>query len=429
MKNLNISNIFPGVAILLLTACVSDNPDIPVNAGNDAASAESRIEIFAGLPSSGGSSTRTIEEPGRPGVCDANRCALWFYQGAKHTSSLSTPSFNASDVHYLKGITVEANRYGDDYAQNKLASCLYDFEALSRTGTLYHYTATAISSLAYTDSDADKFVVDPQGEGDTPDHLTLSLTGTDTPELYFGKLELKVFEGDDKVNSVMHKAHDDIYYYYYYHANNTPKPLLSNPVTGRLYRLVSQMNITMQNVPERGIDKLELYISDFPDKVTLFGNHGYFYPVSVASTHISDGDNYIKVSECTHFHKGEARLSTFLLPSDLGYKMRMRVWFTPGTVYDNDGNEILYKDCTIRPDKSVFMHGNDAEVYFDGAASHLKHESDLFVYNDTEQRFYSYANVRINLGGDFDKVLREESPVDVKIEICPAFQKDHTWDL
>lgn len=411
-----------------LTGCAADTPEELPGIMPDAASGEYCIEISADSPSSIGGTTRAIEEPSRPGVCDADRCKLWFYKGTRGTSNLSSQSFGASDVEVISSAVADAERFGGLYAQNKLASYLYDFEAIRGIGFTRYYTAMAVPALGYTEKDIDKFVTETEAYGKKLNNLTLSLTGSETPELYFGRLSFPVFEDAEKKSDSMTPSNDGVFYYRAGAAgSNLPFP--ECPVNGKLYRIVSQMNITLKDVPEGEIEKLELYISDFPDQMTLFGNHGAFYHVSTASHHSGSENEYVHVATCDHIHKGEARLSTFLLPSDLGYRMKIRVYYPEGKVLDSQGNPVRFKDCDIRPANSVFMQGNDAEVYFDGAATHLRQGPDLFVYNDTEQRFYSYSNVRINLSGDFDNVLREVTPVDITVEVCPAFQKDHYFDI
>lgn len=428
MKFQSFIHIGMAAGAAFLTGCAADAPDeIAGSTPADIAAGDSRIEIFAGTPASIGGTTRAVEEPSRPGVCDADRCKLWFYRGTKGTSLLASQSFGAGDVTPIYSQIVRAERFGDLYAQNKLASYLYDFEAVRGVGFTRYYTAMAVPALGYTEKDGEKFVTDTISYGNKLNQLTLSLTGSDTPELYFGRLTFPVYEDTEKKDDSMKASDDGVFYYQAGPGGNQKFP--ECPVNGRLYRIVSQMNITLTDVPEGEIEKLELYVSDFPDRMTLFGNHGAFYHVATASHHSGSENEYVSVATCDHFHKGEARLSTFLLPSDLGYRMKIRVYYPEGKVFDSEGNPVRYKDCDIRPAKSVVMQGNDAEVYFDGAAEHLKQGRNLFVYNDSEQRFYSYSNVRINLSGDFDNVLREVTPVDIRVEVCPAFQNDHYFDI
>lgn len=411
---------------MLIAGCASDTPEqIPDNSA-DPYSSGSRIEIFGGVPD-GIAASRSIDEPALPGVCDADRCRLWFYEGEVHTSNLSSPVIGASGVTFKDSIDIHADRYGDLYARNKLASYLYDFIAKTRIGTLYHYTATGIPSLAYTQKDESKFRTDTKSYGNNLDNLTLTLTGMETPELYFGRLSFPVF--NDKKEDVMIASSDGVFYYY----NNSLKEieLPSNPVTGRLYRIVSQLNLTVKEVPASGIERMEMYVSNYPVAMTLFGNHGYFYHVSPAFRHLGLADKndrkdkennyqgYILAATCDHFHNGEARLSSFFLPSTSGRAIVIRICFADGTD----------KWCEIRPQQSVFLNGNVAEVYFAGAPDYLKNGESLYVYNSTMNEFYSYSNVRININGDFDNIFRETTEIDVNLEICPSFEEQHEFDI
>ena len=404
----------------LLTGCASEMPDDIEGGIGEGNPGDSCIEIFAGQPSA---STRTINEPGRPGVCDADKVRLWFFEGVQHPST-NRPSFSASNLTLAEGpVEIKADRYGDFYAQNKLASRLHDFTA--KTGSnaiLYHYTTCAVPALAYTETDASKFTTKADGNYT---QLNLSLTSTETPELYFGRLSFPAnnSKGDDQMD---YKHDDGMFSCYQYGYSDQSYP--DCPVNGKLYRIVSQMNVVMKDVPEGSVEKMELLVSEFPTEMTLFGNHGAFYHVSTASNHIGSEDTYISVATCDHFHNGEARLSTFLLPSDKGYKMRVRVWYKDA-IYDENGNEVKYKDCDVRPSVSSLLTGDDAEVYFSGAADHLKAGNALYVYNDYNQLFYSYSNVRVNINGDYDNVLREMTSVNINVEVCPTFQKDHYFEI
>ena len=406
----------------LLTGCASEMPDDIEGGIGEGNPGDSCIEIFAGQPSA---STRTINEPGRPGVCDADKVHLWFYRFAE-TAGSEQRNYNpgAGKLEMNSEATVSANRFGDLYAQNKLASYLYDFPALGYQGfNLYFYTTMAVPALAYTDSDAALFTTDSQG---SYNQLSLQLNGTTTPELYFGRLKFPV--NDNSSNATITELPDGMFYCYRHGSGEKDKTFENCPVNGKLYRIVSQMNVVMKDVPEGSVEKMELLVSEFPTEMTLFGNHGAFYHVSTASNHIGSEDTYISVATCDHFHNGEARLSTFLLPSDKGYKMRVRVWYKDA-IYDENGNEVRYKDCDVRPSVSSLLTGDDAEVYFSGAADHLKAGNALYVYNDYNQLFYSYSNVRININGDYDNVLREMTSVNINVEVCPTFQKDHYFEI
>ena len=92
---------------------------------------------------------------------------------------------------------------------------------------------------------------------------------------------------------------------------------------------------------------------------------------------------------------------------------------------DAYNNDILYHDFVIHPSKSAFLTGDDADVYSVQTAS-LQNGSDLYVYNTTENKFYSYANVRVNISGKYENIAAEKQDISVTLELEPSYERSHT---
>lgn len=400
--------VLPAVA---LCGC-EDGPLPGADAGAEQQVGESRIEIAGGSPTAGVLTSRAVSEPSRPGYCKADMLKIWTYRGVKILTV--TPKTDDMSFSSETGELAVTHFSGEDYC-NKWTSYLFDCKA---DGS--HNTGFAMPALAYTETDKGVFRIDP---GAKYSDLKLTLAGNETPELYFGRLHFEAYD-NDKVNQVK-EADNGIFYIY----NAAVKDQSYNncPVTGKLYRIVSQLNVNISKVNRDVLEKMEMYLSNVPTELPLYGNHGTFYPVATASAHSATGD--ILVATADDFSNGKASLSTFLLPSAEGRSLKIRLHYKDGAVSDKEGKPVKYKDFDIRPSKSFFLTGNDAEVYWSNAAGNLRHGSDLYVYNGNDYMFYSYANVRVNISGDFDRVFAETAVTDVRIEVCPSFERVHEFPI
>lgn len=121
----------------------------------------------------------------------------------------------------------------------------------------------------------------------------------------------------------------------------------------------------------------------------------------------------------------EVTLSTFLLPSEKGMRLRMRVIYRPATeLAEQSDEEKEYKDFNIRPAESHFITGSDAATY--SVSDEIKDQDtgNLYVYDNRDGHlcFYSYANVRVNIGGKFEDIAGESSNANITIEVIPGFE-------
>lgn len=409
-----MSGIYKKISLMVLSAailCGCDSTIDDIDDDIEQHTGELRIEIAGGAPTAPSFSSRTVSEPSRPGYCEANMLKIWTYRGV----TLTTHTPTSDDMAFLsESAELPVTHYsGEDNCNKWTTDTCYCIAEGARC------TAYAMPSLAYNATDKKKFNV-TGGEKFTG--LKLSLTGNATPEIYFGRIRFEAY--NDKKANQMENAADGIFFV---RNHGLKKEYKSCPVTGKLYRIVSQLNVNISDVKQNSIKKMEMYLSNIPTELPLHGNHGAYYPVSTASAHSNSG--YIRVDSIEDFSDGTAHLSTFLLPSAEGRSLRIRVYFTSAITDSETGESIEYKDYEIRPSKSYFLTGDDAQVYYDGAAGNLRHGSDLYIYNGTDNMFYSYANVRVNISGDFDNMFAETTVTDIHVEVCPSFEDVHFYPI
>ena len=366
-------------------------------------------------------------EPAQPGVCHADRLLLWLYQTANAGTS-SVPSISALSYkgEYLcTDLTSSSN--------NRTTSHQY---SLTVTGA--RRNSYGIRGLAYTEADKDLFTATPGGNP-TEASLSLNIGAADAnaetsfrcPELFWGNpyVDLSNYTSAGSVGN-----HDFHYCY------RTPASNLNLKAQGKIYRLVSQYNMIVENIPAEVV-KLELLATHYPYKVNLYGNggnhHGTYYPNGWATVADCQGNQDVTVKDEEDHDvtvnvpvktivatvvnpSSKESLSTYLLPSEVSMALTMRVHYRSGKV----------KDFPVLPEKSVYMTGQES-VYTHVPAA-LKKGDDanaFYIYDGVKQEFYSYSNVRVNIRADFDNVAAETTNAEIVIEVEPSFAGAHVFDV
>lgn len=417
--------ILSGVLALIMAGCSSEEiiqditPAIPSNAGG--------IEICGGSPS--GLAFTRASEPAALGYCNADKIDFRIYR--MHSGTITQPDPKIGDLTLEPSIngggsvlTEDITLYSGDYLQNK--SLNWDYK-----GTIdkSHVTAFYIPALAYSQADADLFSC---SEAKRPDEMTLSLKDGNyiTPEVYFGRLSFTT--GNKSLDDACNMSQG---IQWYKRGANTFGSAFEGtfPVGGKLYRIVSGLTAQIKDVNPAVVTKMEMYLSNIPTSISLYGKHGEFYPVGAAAsadaqhTKIAgEGEEvaWVKVADNEDMTSQTVTLSSFLLPSTIGRSLMIRVYFADG-VKDDAGNPIEQRDFVISAPKSVFLTGDEAEVYLNGAPEELKGGNGLYLYNVSTNNFFSYSNVRINLKGSFDDFFTSKQEVDFDIEVCPSFDRVH----
>lgn len=375
-------------ACALLTACEgSPSAEEPATGSQSAG----RIEILGGAP--GSLPLSRASEPSRLGYCNADRLRIWIF----NTGATMTTVAPSTTDHKLT-TSAEANiiNYCGDYNTDRWTAYTYQFEipAARRIGF-------ALPALAYSEEDEDLFTTNAADTEITFSTHTLSLTSSVTPELFFGNL---TFEGATAQTGGA-----------LYVQNNALTPAKeTKALEGKIYRLVSQLNLEISEVNPLLVKQMDLLLSNVPKAVKLHGTHGSYYPVEATGDVMDGGEEYITVASATDFRDDRATLSTYLLPSLEGRKIKVRITYAP-EAFHTTGETV--RDYEITPDRSAYLSGENAKVY--GS------DSPIYVYNSVLDLYYSYANVRVNLKGKFENFFSETAHTDVTLEVCPTFETSH----
>ncbi len=396
-------------ACLLLSACteaIDEEALSPVTSTDP----DSRIYISGGGNEGVLAETKGYMEPGNTsgpqieGVCRADKLDVFVFKAG------NVGGVNDPDTHdYIFEQKITANPLsilGNDRWCTSSATI--------QSGYLFTYLYS--SALAYNQKEESYFTVQSEGTNRT----TLSVSLTDalyTPELFYGIVVVGA-------NDVSGKRENDWFRWHTTYGNEA-----NIQFTGRIYRIVSQLNVKITEIPTEAIEKVELLVSHLPKEITLFGSHGEYYPVTAVTDPVKTVAELTPVAsaELTIDGEDEATLSTFLLPSEVGSELSLRVTYRPSTTAEEQAEGASQqKTFPIRPEKSHYLTGTDAGIYSVGAG--LEGENgDLYVYDNRNGKycFYSYSNVRVNVSGKFEDFAAATGEAEVVIEVEPGFEEVH----
>ena len=285
------------------------------------------------------------------------------------------------------------------------------------------------SALAYSEAEcgsqnAPNFNVTT---GENREKLTFSLTdkATFTPELYYGVL--RGIGVDSYTENIDNVTVDDDEVIKYYTAAIWSNKETDISFKGRIFRIVSQINLEVTEVEKSLVKSMELLANNIPQQITLYGTHGTNYPVAACTEGHTSGGEFVSLDKVSFEDEtGDATvvLSSFFLPSEVGMKLRLRVEYRQEI--DSEGN--TSKVYELQPARSYYLTGADAKAY-NVEKSELKNGNDLYVYDGSNYCFYSYANVRVNLSGHFENVATDTGDAEITIEVEPNFEKEHHYEI
>lgn len=423
-------------ALLMTASCTQD--DMATDGGAGLLAPDETSGIFISDTGTGTSATRAFVEPNDEstgpqveGICRADKMDVYVFKvGQGYTHDFP----KEEELSYKNTLPPEVKFFVND----RYAECTAEIEH-ERGGGLFNYTYVLSSALAYTDADKNLFNVNLEDKNRTNVPLTLQKQKDNrkkykTPELFYG-----IVKGKGDISSDENEFPNGFYW----------EGEGSKTVTfyGRIFRIVSQLNLHITDISSEAIKKIELYGDNYPTEIILYGTHGAFYPVTAANattgeaqagdnTDLALSDKYVLLdSKDIAGGTEEITLSTFLLPSEKGMHLKMRVYFYNDPDQGNDGGtNPEYKDYDIRPDKSYML--DDGAATYTVADDDLHYESkasspDLYIYDSRNGKlcFYSYSNVRVNMSGKLEDIVGETSTSDIEIEVEPGFEKVHDIPL
>lgn len=421
-------------ALLMTASCTQD--DMATDGGAGLLAPDETSGIFISDTGTGTSATRAFVKPNDgttgpqvEGICRADKMDVYVFKVGQGIN----PNYpEIQNLSYKTMLHPEVKVFGND----RYAECTAEIEH-ENGGLLADYTYVLSSALAYSEADKSLFNVNLEGFNRTNVPLTLQKDNGKykTPELFYG-----IVKGKGDISS----DEDEFPNGFYWEGEE------SRIVTfyGRIFRIVSQLNLHITEIPSEAIKKIELYGDNYPTEIILYGTHGAFYPVTAAAanattgeaqagdnTDLAQSDNYVLLdSKDIAGDTEEITLSTFLLPSENGMHLKMRVYFHNDTDQGNDGGtNPEYKDYDIRPDKSYMLDDDDA-TYTVADGLHYDNDAlspDLYIYDSRSGKlcFYSYSNVRVNMSGKLEDIVGETSTSDITIEVEPGFEKVHEIPL
>ena len=415
---LTLAAMLPAVAVL--AGCGEDEPSVLPQGGGD----DNRL---GGIVVCGGSGditagTRYVAPgdgasgPQIDGTCYADRLEVYpFFKSSGYTPNWpGAGEYNyqpdeSNNPHVSVTTPIELNIMG----RNGYADAQLGIEKVN--DYIYMYT----TALAYTDADKSKFAAQI---GNRISSTIILNSPYSTPEMYYGILRLIDGSWSPSGTGNRWSSNDDNNdEYMWYHFS---KDSGSAALEGRIFRIVSQVNLTVTEIPDGIVEKIGLYTDNYPTEITLNGTHGANYPVyAVTAGDKTTGEALVLLDE-TDIEAGQesVTLSSFLLPSEVGMHFKLKVTYTAVA-----GKEAEYYD--LRPQTSRYLTGADAAAYNVGDG--LKHGSDLIVYDGNAGKFcfYSYSNVRVNMSGAFNNIAAETGEANITIEVDPNFEDLHKFEI
>lgn len=413
--------MLPAMLTGFFLICVACSNEIEISSGNE--SADPGKEPYIYISGSGidnlTANTKAIVGPGDndegadapkiDGVCRADRLKIFFYRKSKsviyENELVPVSEVQINELRFTKN---------DRWTQYN-----YNFKSDPVVNNWF-----SLLGFAYSEHNIDKFVVEA-GANRTRPSLSLSSNGGmyHTPEVYCGMLGFD----PEKLDVSYPEIQDNgaIKFYKSISANFTV------PLYGRLYRIVSQLNVKITDIPFEEVECLDLYLTHYPTQITLHGTHGKYYPVTAVNDPAqTTGETPVLLASSGPLTNATVTLSSFLLPSEIGSNLKLKVTYKQPVTTPGETTFISTRVFDIHPAKSHFLTGMDADVYAVNDPN-LKNDSDLYVYDGRHERycFYSYSNVRVNLSGKFENYATSTSEADIVIEVEPNFEKEHTFEI
>lgn len=432
-----ISALF--LAALVLGGCQGDEPapDLTGQGGASSVPAAARLYVAGGRAGgdlvAGGAAPRYFEPGDESGPSVQGTCYADHVQAFLYTAETERALSNLARVNYPDN---------SDYDREAILTAETEIMGLDRYAELpFSTTCTSdnrekfiqADALAYTQADAGRFTVDTASTKRAD--LSLALTdGSLAPELYFGEARVTA-----STRGEFNEEHNTFYFtnsnYAQYPSqwNPTGTETISARLKGRIYRIVGQVNLNMTEVPTDVVRQVELLATHYPMRIGLGGTHGTYYPVkAVTSATDTRGDQPVVLGSVDYDQAAgdqAAAMSAFVLPSEVGMELSLRVTYRDSLLAD-DGMRYLEKTFPLRPGHSYSLTGTDAAVYSPASAD-LRSDEGLYVYDGRQDKycFYTYANVRVNLSGVFANVAAETGEVQITINVEPNFEEEHDYDI
>lgn len=408
-------NVLLITALLWVASCQSDTDSL-----TDALPAQEGVITICGSMGEGGLPTSTrASEPALSGVCHADKLRLRIYHATGAGPGLGDMTAKVDVTEDL--VSTYTSPAGSVDRWHRYQHTPSSIDGLATGGFSSDRNWYQIQALAYN-SDADGYWTVTSGNAkESVIFLTRDAEQyVNVPELFFGRLTF-----DDSGASKSGTGGNDLFWYRWTSGNDSRKS--AKPVYGRLYRIVSQLNLLLTNVPRESVHSIELWATGVPVALQLYENsaaHGAFYPITAFDSSLAfSGQTCVaKADSLAVDDGGNLTLSTYLLPSLSGlvFTLKLNMW-QPVLQADGSLRDQLYvRERFVAPSESVSI-ADAAGIY----NTPLKSGGMLPIYNNSTMEFYSYANVRTNISGRMEYVGAEVSVADISLSVEPSYEKEH----
>lgn len=414
------------LCVCALVACTADDlpapaptvpvPSVPGETGIYVSGGRDKVTMTSGKRYL--DPDNTTDGPQLEGVCRADRVDVFMYTVERRYNGYP----EEDDFGFEKLISYNLSVMGDDRYAEANFSC-------GKNDDVKYIYATA---LAYQNKDVGCFAPVLENTNRTNPLLKVN-DGQLVPELYYGVVHVDQGSSVSTENRETCEPNSEDEDSFWWGHNHTAHPLweenstLTSKFKGRIFRIVSQINLEVTEVEKSLVKSMELLANNIPQQITLYGTHGTNYPVAACTEGHTSGGEFVSLDKVSFEDEtGDATvvLSSFFLPSEVGMKLRLRVEYRQEI--DSEGN--TSKVYELQPARSYYLTGADAKAY-NVEKSELKNGNDLYVYDGSNYCFYSYANVRVNLSGHFENVATDTGDAEITIEVEPNFEKEHHYEI
>ena len=247
------------------------------------------------------------------GVCLADRVDVFMYTVETGYYELQAPD-GLSEFTYTQTWPYDLSVKGyDRYAPA-------DFTSEKESAVEYIYAA----ALAYSQADEGSFTVMP-GQNATNPSL-VGLQGKLTPELFYGTVLPDEASSSSTYDNEEVQVYDKIEDTFWWGLLVPRHTTLTSKFKGRIFRIVSQINVEVADVEKALVESMELRTDNYPQQITLYGSHGTNYPVAACTDAVHTSGATTVALDRVAFAEGDTlgtttvRLSSFFLPSDTGFR-------------------------------------------------------------------------------------------------------------
>ena len=209
--------------------------------------------------------------PQEDGICRADAIEIWLFKhgmtGLEWPSSAESLTFKENELFKITDADIKI--LGNDRYASFTHNIMYESEAAVRN----NYTYVSAKAFAYSEADKSLFTTNLIDKNIT--NASISINNIDgkrkTPELFYGIVR---GEGENvsparNSNNCPDWLHDGFFWSFYRSSDNDDVSDETRDVTftGRIFRIVGQLNLNITEIPGEAVEKIELWGDKRPRRV------------------------------------------------------------------------------------------------------------------------------------------------------------------